>query len=251
MRFNHCIDICILFAFLAVTTFSTGCVQYQSSYSYDGINVTWLGHSSVRLEAGDNTIYIDPYALDNGPRAADFILITHDHADHCSLAAVERIQTKNNTKILGPMGCIKNITGRIFSINAYEFYNFSQQGVYVEAFPAYNINSQYHLYGEGVGYLVEAGGKKIYVTGDSDNIPEFSNLTGKNIDILLLPIGGKYTMNAEEAAQAAGTIKPKVAVPIHFNSEKYGLTDINADPEQFKRLAAGLGIEVKILVPVA
>ncbi len=241
----------IIVLLLAAAVVASGCVSLQSSYALGSINVTWLGHSTVRLEAANNTMYIDPFVLDNGPKKADFIFITHNHTDHCSPDAVQKIQVLNDTKIIAPESCISRLSGRTYSLSAGEFDNFTFQGVYAEAFPAYNINNSYHPLGEGNGYLIEVAGEKIYVAGDTDNIPEFANLTSKNIDLLILPIGGKYTMDAKAAADAAKVIKPKAVLPVHYNSDKYGITDIHADPLELAKLLEGSGITVIVLTPAA
>jgi L-ascorbate metabolism protein UlaG (beta-lactamase superfamily) len=252
-----------LAAFLLI--FASGCVQTNSQtnvtnstnetgaspyYQIGAIKVEWLGHSSLRLSANSTVIYIDPYVLDENATKADFILISHNHPDHCDLSKIAQIN-RTNTKIVGNGDCIDNLTGRIFSTVPKDYYNFTFEGVYIEAYDAYNLNSTYHPKGEGLGFFIIWGGKKIYYAGDTDNIPEFSNLTSKNIDLLIEPIGGKYTMDVAAAGRAANIIKPKIVIPIHYNSTKYGYNDINADPNSFRQLLEGSDINVEILGPLA
>ena len=97
--------------------------------------------------------------------------------------------------------------------------------------PAYNLNKQFHPKSNGwMGVVVTVSGKRIYHAGDTDNIPEMSNL--KNIDIALLPVSGTYVMTAEEAADAANRIMPKMAVPMHYGS----IIGTRADAERFRQL---------------
>jgi L-ascorbate metabolism protein UlaG (beta-lactamase superfamily) len=247
MRINFALIAC-----LVLLAFALGCVQqeYPNTYVYNNVTIKWLGHASVEILASNNTVYFDPFVLGKNPDRADYILITHSHPDHCSAAAVGELQ-RNWTRIISTMDCIANMTGKTNSIIPGDFFNYTAYDVYVEAFEAYNTLSSYHPKGEGVGLMLITNGTKIYHAGDTDNIPEFANLTKENIDVLFLPIGGKYTMNVTEAAKAARVIKPKIVIPIHYNSDKYGLTDIHADPEQFKKLLEGSDIKVVILSPAA
>ena len=95
------------------------------------------------------------------------------------------------------------------------------EGGVVKAVPAYNVNKKFHPKDEGWnGYVLEISGKKVYHAGDTDLIPEMQSLG--DIDIALLPVGGTYTMTAEEAVDAVRFIKPKLAVPMHFGSDVVG-----------------------------
>ena len=106
-------------------------------------------------------------------------------------------------------------------------------GVIIKAVPAYNLNKEFHPKGYGVGFVIELSGKCIYHAGDTDFIPEMKNL--QNIDIALLPVGGTYTMNAEQAVEAAELIKPKIAIPMHYGS----IVGSISDAETFKELYSG------------
>ncbi len=228
-----------------------GCVQNQNltEYTINDITIKWLGHSSFIVD-GENTIYFDPFVLDANPKQADYILITHEHFDHCSPEHVKRIQT-DRTRIISTFGCVDKLSGKTNSIKPTEFFNYTFDSLYIAAYESYNADKPYHPRGDGVGFLVDFNGTKIYHAGDTDNIKEFANLTKEKIDVLLVPIGGKYTMNATEAAEAAKIIKPKVAIPMHYNSAKYGITDVEADVERFKALLVGSGIDVVILQAAA
>ena len=175
--------------------------------------IRWLGHASFRL--GDGlVVYIDPWKLAN-PEPADLILITHAHRDHCSVEDVRRI-VKTDSLIVCPASCLEklgsDLAGRVRTVapgDAIEVL-----GLSVEAVPSYNTNKPNHPKAAGnVGYVVEIGGQRIYHAGDTDLIPEMAAVC---CDVALLPVGGTYTMNVEEAAQAVARIKPRVAVPMHY-----------------------------------
>jgi L-ascorbate metabolism protein UlaG (beta-lactamase superfamily) len=106
--------------------------------------------------------------------------------------------------------------------------------VEIEAVPAYNVNKSYHPKQAGhVGFIVTVGGERIYFAGDTDRIPEMASV---RCDVALLPVGGTYTMDAEDAAQAAADIRPKVAVPMHWGA---GVIGTRADAERFRSLYGG------------
>ena len=225
-----------------------GCVQQQNQTSYkvnDNITITWLGHSSFRVDAWE-TAYFDPFVLDSSPKKADFILITPAHFAHCSAENIKKIQT-SNTRIISTTECISKLSGKINSISPTEFFNYTFNDTYVGAYDAYSANNLYHKKGEGVGLLLNLNGTKIYHAGDTENIPELANLTQEKIDVMLVPIGGTYTMNVTEAVNAVKIVKPRAAIPMHYNSDKYGINDVKADAEQFRELLKGSGTEAAIL----
>ncbi|MBI2579872.1 MAG: MBL fold metallo-hydrolase [Candidatus Aenigmarchaeota archaeon] len=226
-----------------------GCVQSGDDrvdeMRFDDMFVRWFGHASFELSDGDTIIYVDPYVLPQTPAKADYILITHDHFDHCNPGNVSKIQL-NDTTIITTFACIeKGLAGKTNTIKPREFFEYDN--LRVEAVPAYNIGKDYHPEGSGIGFLATFKGRKFYFAGDTDRIPEMANITG--VYAAFLPIGGKYTMSVEEAAEAAKMIKPKVVVPMHYNSEKYGIEGINANPEDLKKLLEGTGIEVVVMAP--
>ncbi len=186
---------------------------------------------------------------DNVPKA-DVILITHHHDDHCSKEDIEKLK-KESTIIIAPklasekLGMQTNVVEPENSINI--------KAVYIKVVHAYNINKfrqtnlPFHPKGEGVGYVFSLNGNKIYVAGDTDFIPEIKNIG--QIDIAFLPIGGTYTMNAEEAIRAISAIKPKIVFPIHYGILKdyHGRDlDLSVDVENFKKKVQNLGVKVII-----
>lgn len=204
----------------------------------NGIRLEWLGHAAVRITA-DRVIYIDPYNI-NSNEKADIILITHGHYDHCSIDDIQKI-AKPETVIVATTDCSSKFSGKVEVADVKLISpgkSLDIQGIKIEAVPAYNPKKSFHPKdNEWVGYIIEVNGKRIYHAGDTDIIPEMKNIKA---DVAMLPIGGNYTMTAEEAAEAANQINPKLAIPIHFGD----IVGTKADAEKFKALCH---CEAKIL----
>lgn len=204
------------------------------------MEIKWHGHASFEIFSDGKTIYIDPYKLPEKPKKADLVLVTHEHFDH--LSNINQLR-RPSTIVIGPEGCKKKVKN-LKVIEEGEEINL--KGFKIEAVPAYNVQrfrspgNPYHPKGLGVGYVVTVEGKKIYHAGDTDLINEMERL---NVDIALLPIGGKYTMDVEEAINAAITINPEIIVPMHYNT----VEGTGADPKEFIEGLEGTGIEIKIL----
>ncbi len=210
------------------------------------VTVTWFGHASFLVTDGTAKVYIDPFVLPSNTDKADVILVTHEHFDHCDIDNTKKLRS-DDTKVLGAISSVKKLGfGAPMTVDK----TVEHKGIKIHAVEAYNIDKPFHPRGLGVGFVVSIGEKKIYHAGDTDNIPEMAELQKMNIDLALLPIGGHYTMDASEAAEAAKVIKPKFIAPMHYNSDKYGITGINADPIELAKALIGKGIVVNILVPM-
>ncbi len=197
--------------------------------------IHWLGHASVKI-TGEKVIFIDPWQLKES-EPADLILITHSHHDHCSPEDVRKIQ-KKGTVIVATSDCKSKLSGDVRIMAPGDHLDVG--GLQVEAVPAYNIGKSFHPKANGwVGYIVTVNGTRIYHAGDTDQIPEMDTF---KTDVALLPVGGKYTMTAQEAAEAAIAIGPKVAIPIHY-ARIIGSED---DAKRFQYLCKGK-VEVVIL----
>ncbi len=201
------------------------------------MKINWFGNSSFSIING-KTIFIDPYNIKSSAKA-DIILITHSHYDHCSTADIDKV-SKNGTIIICPASCqskIARIKNKVHIQPIQQGQKLKIQGMLIETAPAYNIKKPFHPKEEGwVGYVIHDE-KIIYHAGDTDFIPEMESLAGK-IDIALLPVGGNFTMNAREAAEAAKIIKPELAIPMHFGS----IAGKKEDAEEFIRLCKEKGI---------
>ncbi|HYP48335.1 MAG TPA: MBL fold metallo-hydrolase [Thermoleophilaceae bacterium] len=208
-------------------------------------SVEWLGHSGFRITVGKAVIYIDPYRLADGAPAADLILVTHGHYDHFSPRDIERL-SKPGTWLVGPAAVAERVSGQVVSIAPGE--ELERQlvpGVQVAAVAAYNTSKRD---GDGrpfhprdarwVGYELTVRGERLYHSGDTDVIPEMDGMTG--VDVALRPVRGVYVMTAQEAAEAARRIQPRVAVPMHWG-EHLGSEE---DAREFAQRAPG---DVRIL----
>ncbi len=210
------------------------------------ITLEWKGHAGFLIIGNGKNIYIDPYKLKpgSGSEKADIILITHSHYDHCSIEDLSRI-VKDNTIVICPADCSSKLTKLQEKLDVRVIEPGQEQeidGVRVKAVPAYNTNKEFHPKNEyWNGYVLEVRGVKIYHAGDTDLIPEMQDLS--EIDIALLPVGGTYTMNADEAARAAFMIKPRKAIPIHFGS----VVGSREDAERFVQLCKEEGVEAEVL----
>jgi L-ascorbate metabolism protein UlaG (beta-lactamase superfamily) len=179
----------------------------------------WLGHASFYIKANGLKVFIDPFRIsDNFKGQADLILITHAHFDHCSKDDIKRVM-KKDASIIAAKGCLD--AGDYSNLTvAKPGFGTNFHGIGIEAVPAYNTRNErmdFHpRASEGVGYVVDVDGMRIYHAGDTDLIPEMKDL--KDVYAALLPVGGKYTMTADEAIEAVRMIKPKFFVPMHYKN---------------------------------
>ena len=216
---------------------------------FGDVEIEWLGNSGFFI-CNSKKIYIDPYNLKEGAEKADFVLLTHSHYDHCSLADLRKV-VNSKTKIICPVDCQSKIVQVGFPVQMILISpgeELDVSGIKILAFPAYNIDKNFHPQElGGVGYLIKHKNLLIYHAGDTDLIPEMQKLTGynqpENLMIALLPVGGRFTMTAEEAFDAAKLIKPDVAIPMHYGSVSGSFNDAR----EFKELCEAEGINVKIL----
>lgn len=183
------------------------------------LKITFIGHATLMMEWDKLVIHIDPVGQFADYRQlprADLILVTHDHGDHFDPKVISLLSHEKTVIILTSKCAAKYAGARVMANGDKTTIN----GIGVEAVPAYNIvhmRSQgvpYHPCGEGNGYVLIFGDKKIYIAGDTENIPEMKNLGP--IDVAFLPMNLPYTMTPEMVADAARTIKPKILYPYHY-----------------------------------
>jgi L-ascorbate metabolism protein UlaG (beta-lactamase superfamily) len=200
--------------------------------------ITFFGHASMRFTFGGKEIYVDPFgevADYAGLPKADLLLITHEHFDHCDEQAIAAIRTER-TQVVMTAACIAKLGDGIVMKNGDSR---TVEGIPIEAVPAYNIVHKrengrlFHMPGEGNGYVAAFGGTRVYIAGDTENIPEMRNL--KDIDIAFLPMNVPYTMTAEMAADAARMIQPRILYPYHFDRSNLGpLSDLLRDEKDIE-----------------
>ena len=237
----------ILTCLLAILGLSTACGQQTfevdefKTKSGKTVNFHALVHASIRIEYNGKEIEIDPVRkLGNkiidyaAMPKADFVFVTHEHGDHFDKEAI-KIMSREGTQLImnkrcadmyGPCGVLANGQSAQFG------------DISVDAVPAYNISegrTQFHPKGRDNGYILTIDGLRIYIAGDTEDIPEMKDV--KNIDIAFLPCNQPYTMTTEQLVRAAKVIKPKVLFPYH-----YGQTDVSGIASQLK----GTGIDVRI-----
>ncbi|MDT8274075.1 MAG: MBL fold metallo-hydrolase [Desulfomonilia bacterium] len=183
------------------------------------VRITWLGHASVLISSQEKSIYIDPWKVEPTSPKADIILVTHDHFDHYSEEDIRLLST-DATRVVCPVE-VPLATDRIAPGMTR-----SITGVSIHAIPAYNLDKEFHpRENNWVGYVVEISGKTIYHTGDTDRIPEMKAM---EVDVLLLPVGGTYTMDARQASEVLQDLKASHVIPIHFGDIVGSIEDAQA-----------------------
>ena len=204
------------------------------------LKITFIGHATLMFEFGGKVIHVDPWSkladYAKLPKA-DLILITHAHGDHLDPAAIEALRKPETEIVVSPVvddrvpGCRVLANGETATV----------QGVKVEAVPAYNLvhmrseGVPFHPKGEGNGYVLTFGDTRVYVAGDTENIPEMANLG--DITAAFLSMNLPYTMTPEMAAGAARAVHPRILYPYHFGE---------TDTAELEKLLAGGGIEVRV-----
>jgi len=190
------------------------------------LRITFIGHGTLMFTFNDRVIHVDPVSQEADyakmPKA-DLILVTHEHSDHLDPEAIAALR-KEGTEIIVAQGCAPKPADGVVMRNGESR---TADGIRVEAVPAYNIRHKrpsgepFHPRGKGNGYILTFGDKRVYVAGDTENIPEMKGIG--RIDVAFLPMNLPYTMTPEMVADAARVIRPKILYPYHF-----GDTDTSA-----------------------
>lgn len=207
------------------------------------LDIQRIAHDAFRI-AGSKVVYIDPFKVKNQDKA-DVILLTHDHFDHLSPEDLAKVCTPETYLVASPL-CkdgVKNLKAKQVAFLE-PWKKTSVAGIDIEAVPAYNINKfsepgqPFHPKEKpGLGFVVLMDGTRVYHAGDSDFIPEMKTI---KCDVALLPVSGTYVMTAEEAAEAADAIKPRIAIPMHYGI----LVGSEVDAAKFKSLVSGCEVQV-------
>lgn len=196
------------------------------------LDISLIKHGSLEIRYKGISIQLDPVAGYGKPTdyaaefpKADVILVTHEHPDHLDAAAIETLSAPGTILILNKTS--RDMIGKGDAVSNFEKRILPGE-ILLEAVPAYNTTpgrEKFHPKGNGNGYVLTIDGFRIYVAGDTEDIPEMASL--KDIDLAFLPVNQPYTMTPEQCVSAAKAIAPKVLIPYHFSS-----TDLSSLPSQ-------------------
>jgi L-ascorbate metabolism protein UlaG (beta-lactamase superfamily) len=203
------------------------------------IRIQPITHASAQIEHGGKVIQLDPWSQGDYSRAkpADLILITDVHPDHLDPAALAKLR-KAGTVIVGPEAVARQLPGVTVVRNGERK---TIAGVSIEAVPMYNLQrgpapgQLFHTKGRGNGYVLTLGGKRLYFSGDTENIPEVRRL--KNIDVAFVCMNLPYTMTPAEAAAMVRAFRPRIVYPYHYRG---------SDLEAFRSALRGTPVEVRL-----
>jgi len=221
---------------IAAVTLSAATEEFKTSAGV--LKITPIQHASLTIEAGGQVIQVDPAMGDYSKAAkADVILVTDIHGDHLDGSLITRL-SKPGTIVIIPgaaSGDVKQGTvmknGETRKIGTWT----------IEAVPMYNLKrgpgagQLFHDKGRGNGYVITYGGLRIYISGDTEGIPEMRAL--KNIDVAFVCMNLPYTMPPEEAAEAVKAFHPKIVYPYHYG---------DSDLKVFENALKGTGIDVRL-----
>ena len=229
-----------LFSCKAGKPVSKYAVETFKTRSGENVDLTLIKHGSLALSYRGISIQFDPVAAYGVPTdyGADFpksdvILVTHEHGDHLNDSTL-KVLTKEGTRIILNQTSRDQI-GRGEVIHNGESLDLPE-GIRLDAVPAYNTTpgrERFHPQGNGNGYVLTIDGLRIYVAGDTEDVPEMADL--KDIDVAFLPVNQPFTMTVEQCVKAAKAFQPKVLIPYHFSQ-----TDLSGLPEQLP------GIDVRL-----
>ncbi len=197
-------------------------VETFTTDSEEQVDIWLLKHASLAIYYKGMTIQVDPVSkvgkeIDYAavfPKA-DAILVTHEHFDHFDKETVDTLSTEKTVVIANPR-CAEML-GYATALSNGDSTTLPG-GILVEAVPAYNTtpeHQQFHPQGRDNGYILTIDGLRIYIAGDTEDIPEMDDI--KDIDVAFLPCNQPYTMTVEQCIAAAKTIAPKVLIPYHFS----------------------------------
>ncbi len=212
-----------------------------------------LHHATFVMTWNNRTIYVDPAPAPGQDRDAsaaaafkpfappDIILVTDIHGDHLSIPTLMDLRTPD-TRLVAPQAVVEILPSNPLRGIAMRLSNgrtITVHGIQIEAIPMYNLTQdrlKYHDKGRGNGYVLTIGGKRVYIAGDTEDIPEMRAL--KNIDVAFVPMNLPFTMTPKQAADAVRAFKPAIVYPYH-----YGKSDVS----EFARIVgSGAGVDVRV-----
>jgi L-ascorbate metabolism protein UlaG (beta-lactamase superfamily) len=236
--------LCAFFAVLSAASFAAESADKIPAQNGD-IQIFPINHATFALEWNGKWILVDPVGGEQKIKASvsgspDLILVTDIHGDHMNADTLKSL-ARDNTKIIVPQAVAAQLPPDLKSKLTVlgNGQKKEVEGISVEAIPMYNLTPdrlKFHTKGRGNGYVVTLGGKRIYISGDTEDIPEMRAL--KNIDVAFVCMNLPYTMTVEQAASAVKEFKPKIVYPYHYKG---------SDTAKFKQLVGGeSGIEVRL-----
>jgi L-ascorbate metabolism protein UlaG (beta-lactamase superfamily) len=204
-----------------------------------------INHATFVMSWNGKMIYNDPVGAATsfqGMPRADLILVSHNHSDHYSNSTLNSV-TNANTVILAPQSVYSSMTANLKSLTLVMTNGATKTvlGVGIEAVPAYNLTSANHPKGVGNGYVLTIGGRRVYMSGDSEDIPEMRAL--QNIDVAFVCMNIPYTMPVAKAVSAIREFRPRVVYPYHFQNQDSSYANLNTLKQQ---VGTDLGIEVRL-----
>jgi L-ascorbate metabolism protein UlaG (beta-lactamase superfamily) len=223
------------------------------------IRITPIFHGTLQIEYRGKVIIVDPFSPGSYRKKADLVLITHAHPDHLDRDAILKVSTPRTvvvmpTLVAGQFHTWRNVVpmdnGEVYDARrplAGESVRSSIPNLTLQAVPMYNMvrgpkpGQKFHPKGDGNGYVLTLGGKRIYIAGDTEAVPEMKAL--KKIDIAFLPMNLPFTMTPQEAATGARAFKPRVVYPYHY---RYPFNKANNHPQQFQAALRNTDIEVRL-----
>ena len=210
--------------------------QNETAADTASIDIHPISHATAVINWGDATFYLDPVGgaeAFEGMEKPDFILITDIHGDHMSAETLQAMDLEG-VHVIVPQAVKDQLPEELNSVlrTLDNGATTKVMDFYIEAIPMYNLPEDpdaFHTKGRGNGYVVERNGQRLYIAGDTEDIPEMRNM--KDIDIALVPMNLPYTMTVEDAADGVLAFAPKKVIPFHFRGK-----DGFADVEKFKTL---------------
>lgn len=222
----------------------------QNGYKYDtfstqegrNISIIFIKHGSIAIDIDNYLVYIDPVSMFGNDFSvlpkADLILVTHEHQDHLDAKTISTLSTES-TKVMTSRAVAEKIKAEPLSVGQRVD---NKQGNFIfVTMPAYNITEghlDFHPKSRGdVGFVISVDGFRIYVAGDTEDIPEMAQLADDDIDVAFLPVNQPFTMTPEQAIHAIEMIKPHIVYPYHF-----GQTDLTPIVNAF----AGSDVDIRL-----
>ena len=228
----------LLIAFSGIAVMAQEFEKDTIETSAGDLEITFIGHGTLMFAFAGKVIHVDPWSkladYSKLPKA-DLILLTHEHRDHLDPKALALVRTEK-TQVVLTETCARQVEGGVVMKNGDVG---TVVGLRIEAVPAYNMvhmrsgGIPFHPKGVGNGYVVTFADKRVYLAGDTENIPEMKDLKG--IDIAFLPMNLPYTMTPEMVADAAMTLKPSILYPYHYgDTDTLKIVDLLKDAKEIE-----------------